>query len=270
VLVSTFDDNDPAALNRLEDLLDAYCDARLAPRTAVLARIRANVLAEAAALSTTGAAENRLRLVETAPKPARPAFGTRFARTAFALGFGAMLSLGTSFAVLAAPPGSAFYNARLFIETATLPSQAEARFQGHEKLLEERLDESEVAAASGNTFALAAALEAYQAEVDAASAEAGIDPDRLAHLQATLAKHAAVLTALAVRLPEQASIEDAIEASSKAITRLEAKTHPAHPAHEPQGGGGQGGSGQGGSGQDGQGDGSSDEGEHGSTGGEQP
>ena len=235
--MSRFDDNDPGALNRLEDLLDAYSDARLAPQGAVLARIRANVLVQAAALSATNAAENRLRLVETAPMPPRSTLGSRFTRAAFALGFAAMLTLGTSLAVLAAPPGSPFYNARVFIETVTLPSQAQARFEGHEKLLQERLDEAEAAAASGDSSALAAALAAYQAEVDAATADAGNDQDWLAHLQAMLAKHTAVLTALAERLPDQSSIERAIDTSSKAITRIETKTHPAHPTHKPQGGG---------------------------------
>jgi len=237
VLVSRFEDNDLGALNRLEDLLDAYSDARLAPQGAVLARIRANVLAQAASLSATAAAENRLRLVENAPGRPRAALGSRFARAAFALGFAAMLTLGTSLAVMAAPPGSPFYNARVFIETATLPAQAQARFEGHEKLLEERLDEAEAAAASGNSAALAAALAAYQAEVDAATADAGSDQDRLAHLQAMLAKHTVVLTALAAQLPDQSSIERAIDTSSKAITRIETKTHPAHPTHDPQGGG---------------------------------
>jgi len=236
VLVSRFEDNDLGALNRLEDLLDAYADARLAPQGAVLARIRANVLAQAASLSATAAAENRLRLVESS-SVRRPVLGTRFARAAFALGFAAMLTLGTSLAVMAAPPGSPFYNARVFIETATLPAQAQARFEGHEKLLQERLDEAEAAAASGNSAALAAALAAYQAEVDAATADAGNDQDRLAHLQAMLAKHTAVLTALAAQLPDQSSIERAIDASSKAITRIETKTHPARPTHDPQGGG---------------------------------
>ena len=219
--MSRYDDNDLDALNRLEDLLDAYSDARLAPRTALLARMRLNVMAEASALSATTAAENRLRLVEPARPHTRPTMFPRFARAGFALGFGALLSLGTALAVLAAPPGSAFYNARLFIETATLPAQADARFEGHEKLLEERLAEAEAAAASGNTVALAAALAAYQAEVDATTADAGANLDWLTHLQEMLAKHTAVLTALAASLPEQSSIEHAIDASSKAITKLE-------------------------------------------------
>ena len=251
--MSSFDDNDVTAHNRLEDLLDAYADARLAPPTPVLARIRANVLTQAAAVSATTVAENRLRLVERTPRPASSSFGARFTRAVFALGFAAMLTLGTSLAVLAAPPGSPFYNARVFIETVTLPTQAEARFEGHERLLEERFDEAEAAAASGNSIALAAALDAYQAEVEAATADAGVDQDWLAHLQAMLAKHTAVLTELATRLPDESSIEHAIDSSSKAITKIETKTHPVRPSHQPQGGGGQGGGGQGGGGQGGNG-----------------
>jgi hypothetical protein len=270
--VSAFDDGDLGAQNRLEDLLDAYADIRLVPRAAAMARIRAMVVAEAGGLSSGTAAENRLRVVGPLRDSGRPSLGTRLARTAFALGFAAMLTLGTSLAVLAAPPGSPFYNARIVVETALLPPGAEARFQGRESLLEERLDEAEAAAASGNTVALAAALDAYQAEIAAASTDTGDDPERLAHLQATLAKHSAVLTALLARLPEQASIEHAIDASSKAITKLEARTHPAHPSHPPQGGGDPGGDGDGGgkAGGAGPGNGNSDAHGHGGNGGDQP
>ena len=93
-------------------------------------------------------------------------------------------------------------------------------------------------------MALAAALAAYQAEVDAATADIGTDQTRLAHLEEELAKHTAVLTALAARLPEQSSIEHAIDMSSKAITKLQDREHPTqptqptHPTHAPQGGGG--------------------------------
>jgi hypothetical protein len=237
VSASRYDDNDQNALDRLEDLLDAYADARLTPPGAVLARMRANVMLEASAAAATFAAANRPRLVEPDPRPARRSFIPRFSRLAFTMGFAAMLTLGTSAAVLAAPPGSPFYNARVYLETVFLPSQPEARTAGHEKLLDERIAEAEAAAQRGDTVALAAALAAFQTEVDAATADAGEDVDLLAHLQEMLAKHNAVLTALAQTLPEQSSIEKAIESSSKAITRLQERTHPVRPTHEPQGGG---------------------------------
>lgn len=245
------------ANDRLEDLLDAYRETRLAPSGAVLARIRANVLVEAASASAMMAVANRPRLVEAGAKPARWSLAPRFSRAVFGLGFAAALMLGTSAAVMAAPAGSPFYNARVFLETLALPTQVDARVARHEELIQERLDEAEAAADRGDTVALAAALAAYQSEVDAATGDIGSDQALLAHLEEELARHAAVLTALAARLPEQSSIEHAIDTSSKAITKLQAQEHPAptpHPTRPPQGGGGGGGSG-GNGGEDGQGQG---------------
>ena len=241
--MSAYDDNDLGALNRLEDLLEAYCEVRLAPQGATLARIRASVLAEAAAVSAANAAANRPRLLEPAPKTFRWSLPPRFTRTALAFGFAATLTVGTTFSVLASPPGSPFYNARVFIETMSLPAQAAARLVGHEKLLDERIAEARAAAASGDTVGLDAALAAYRSEVDSASADAGTNPDQLAHLEEMLAKHTAVLAALETRLPDASSIDKAIDASSKAITRLQEKTHAARPTHPAQGGGGAGGQG---------------------------
>lgn len=220
-------DDDRGALDRLEDLLDAYAEACLMPRGPVLARMRATVLAEAA----TAAAASRLKFAE--PRPARLPLPSPFARRAFAFGFAAMLTIGTSAAVFAAPPGSPFYNARVYIETLALPSQADARLAGHERLLQERITEAEDAAARRDVVGLAAALAAYQAEVDAATADVGDDAARLAHLEDMLAKHTTTLTALATELPEQSSIEHAIDASSKAIAGLKAKSGHPHPTHVP-------------------------------------
>jgi len=230
--VSGYDDNDRGALDRLEDLLDAYADARLMPRGPVLSRIRANVLAQAVAAATSTAATTRLQFAEP-PRPHRWSFSSPFTRRAFAFGFAAMLTIGTSAAVLAAPPGSPFYNARVYIETLALPSQVDARLDGHERLLLERITEAETAATNDDPVALAAALAAYQAEVNAASADVGDDAARLAHLEDMLAKHTAVLTALAAELPEQSSIDHAIVESSKAIAKLKAQGSRAHPTHVP-------------------------------------
>ena len=137
--MSSYDDNDLTALNRLEDLLDAYCDTRLMPRGAVLSRIRTVVLAEAtaAAAATTDAAVATTR-TRSVPAPMFVgSFRPRFARAAFTLGFAAALTLGTAAAVLASPPGSLFYNARVYLETALLPTQQDSRFEGHERLVGE-------------------------------------------------------------------------------------------------------------------------------------
>jgi hypothetical protein len=231
--MSTYDDKDFGALDRLEDLLDAYVEGRLMPRSPVLARIRANVMAEAAA--TASAAASRLQFDEP-PRPARWAASSLFARRAFALGFAAMLTLGTTAAVLAAPPGSAFYNARVYIETLALPARADARLEGHERLLQERIAEAQAAGARGDAVGLAAALAAYQAEVAAATGDVGDNAALLAQLEEMLAKHTATLTALEAKVPGQSSIDKAIDESSKAIEKIKAKGNPAaHPTRAPGG-----------------------------------
>lgn len=216
-------DRDLAALDEIEDLLAAYADARLSPSGPVLARMRAQVLKEAALRNAIAATAQRAAEADVARRSRGGLRAFRVPQRAFALGIAATLTLGTSAAVLAAPPGSPFYNARVAIETAFLPSQVDARLASHEMHLSERLAEAEAAAARGDLPALAAALAAYQAEVDAAVADVGDDIDRLAHLEDELARHTAVLEALAATLPEQAAIEHAIDTSQKAATKLKDK-----------------------------------------------
>ncbi len=209
-----------AANDQVEDLLEAYAEARLTPTGPVLARIRSNVLAEAAA----AAAARRLVAVDATPRPRFALFQGRVPRRAFALGMAATLTLGTTAAVIAAPPGSPFYNARLVIEAALLPTQIDARLAAYEQHLEARLKEAEAAAAAGDSAGLAAALAAYGADMAAVVAQVGDDNAAwLAHLEAVLAKHADVLEALAARLPEQASIDNAIENSQKTIEKIREK-----------------------------------------------
>jgi hypothetical protein len=223
---------DLSALDQLEDLLEAYADARLSPTGPVLARMRANVLREASLRSAMLAADERRATIEAAtgrwgmPRLQLP-------RRALALGMAAALTLGTSAAVLAAPPGSPFYNARVALEVAFLPTQVDQRLASHEVHLDDRLAEAQAAAARGDLAGLAAALAAYQAEVDAAVTDVGDDAARLVHLEAELAKHTAVLQALAARLPEQAAIEHAIDTSQKAATTLKEKAGGGKPSAAP-------------------------------------
>jgi hypothetical protein len=213
---------DLRTLDYIEDLLEAYADARLTPTSPVLARMRANVMSQA---HTVAANAQRVQVAET-PAPRRFAFAPpQLPRRAFALGLAAALTLGTSAAVFAAPPGSPFYNARLVIESAMLPpvSRPVDRLAAFEEHLATRIAEARAAAASGNAAALAAALAAYQSEVDALVAEAGLDADQLAHLEEMLAKHTAVLETLEAQVPEQASVDKAIETSEKAIEKIKDK-----------------------------------------------
>ncbi len=229
----SYHDGDRVALDQLEDLLDAYADARLMPTGPVLARMRAAVLAEAAA----AAADRRRTEVDPEPKRRFAMPELRLPRRAFALGLAASLTLGTSAAVFAAPPGSPFYNARLVIEAALLPTQVDERLAAREDHLDERLREAEAAAASGDIVALQAALIAFQSELDAAVGSSDEDLARLAHLQAAIEKHVAKLQELAARLPTEEAranaLEHAIDASQKAVDKLKDKakkaTGPATP-----------------------------------------
>ena len=56
--------------------------------------------------------------------------GLRVPRRVVALGMAATMTLGTTAAVLAAPPGSPFYNARVALQSAFLPNDADARLDG--------------------------------------------------------------------------------------------------------------------------------------------
>jgi hypothetical protein len=209
------------ANDRVEDLLEAYAQSRLDPTGPVVSRIRANVMAQAAASAATNRVLNTPTLA-----PTRSRFAwlqVPLPRRAVALGLAASLMLGTTAAVLAAPPGSPFYNARLVIETALLPTELDARLAAYEAHLEQRLREAETAAAAGDMHALAAALAAYVADVTAALGAAGDDAELLAHLDAMLAKHTTVLVALEARLPEQASVDKAIANSQKAIQKIKDK-----------------------------------------------
>jgi hypothetical protein len=235
------------ANDRVEDMLDAYAQSRLEPTGPVLARIRANVMAHAAA----SAAANRVLDTPTLA-PATPRFAWLQAplpRRALALGLAASLTLGTSAAVLAAPPGSPFYNARLVIETVLLPTDVDARLAAYESHLEERLKEAAAAAGAGDENALAAALAAYESDVAAALGAAGDNSELLAHLEAMLAKHTTVLASLEARVPAQASVEKAISSSERAIQKIKDKAAIGGSSGSSGGGGsGTGGSGSGGPG----------------------
>jgi hypothetical protein len=246
--MSGHDNAELAALDQIEELLVAYADARLTPTTPVLARIRTTVMAQAAANAAMLDEQRRLdtdRVIGrrwVLPRLHAPS-------RVMAFGLAAAMTLGTTAAVLAAPPGSPLYGTRVAIENALLPNNADARLAAHEGRITQLLTDAQAAADRGDLVALDAVLTAYQDEVDAAVADLGDAPDRLAHLEDVLGKHVAVLEALEARLPSQAAIERAIEMSQKAVDRLKDKgSHPAvkptvppHPSRAPgtDGGGGE-------------------------------
>jgi hypothetical protein len=237
--VSAYEHPDLIALDQVEDVLQAYAEARLSPSGPLLARMRATVMTQAggtlAARSAHTAAAAAAEAASSAP-PARPWYrlplprmhGPRWQapRFAAALGFAVLLGLGTSAAVTAAAPGSPLYHARVVLDEILLPTQIDERLAAHEQHLDARLAEAEAAAARGDFVGLDAALAAYRTEVDVAIAEVGEDYDRVAKLLAVLEKHVATLSALAERLPTAVArdnAEHALQASQQAVTSVQDK-----------------------------------------------
>jgi len=209
---------DAVGFDQVEAMLVAYAEARLTPSSAVLARLRASVLATAAAQEDVVALE-RTPAVRT-PWFRRPLPILLAPRRLAAVGLAMALGLGSGAAVLAASPGTPLYAVRSAIETAFLPSNADARLAAHEDHLDYILADAQAAAGRGDSGALAAALDAYQDEVEAAVADVGDDAARLAHLEDVLGKHVAVLESLLATVPTQASIEHAIDTSQNAVNKL--------------------------------------------------
>ncbi|MCI0585012.1 MAG: hypothetical protein L0227_19320 [Chloroflexi bacterium] len=205
--------------------LEAFASARLSPDPAAASRIRIAVVEEA-----------RMRALETSIGSLPHRHRSR-SRPIAALLLAAGLTLATAVAAAAASaPGGPLYGARIWLEAATLPTNADDRALERVRQIEERLLDAERAAAAGNPQALAAAIQAYRDAVDKALAEVGSDADHLARLEEALGHHLAVLGALSARLPDAADdgIDRAIEASQKAVEKLgQSKPHPA--ATEPAG-----------------------------------
>ncbi len=204
-------DEDPGK-DELTLRLKAYASARLEPRPAGTARIRTALIEEA-----------RMRALEKTigSRPHRHAAGPR---RLVALLLAAGLTLATAVAVSAASaPGGPLYGARIWLESATLPADADARALERVRQIEERLLDTERAADSGDAGALAAAIQAYRQAVADAVGEVGSDGDRLARLEAVLAHHVDVLQGLADKVPAAAEngIDRALEASQKAVDKIE-------------------------------------------------
>jgi hypothetical protein len=214
----------------LERRLRAYADARLSPDRWAGIRMRSAVIEHA-----------RVRRA-SAGRRGLGVFGSfRFGRAprllAVALAAALAIGVGTS-AALAASPGSPLYGVRLWIEAATLPAAPDARLNAQVQQADSRVDEALGAASQGNGGAVAAALAAYRAEIDALLSSAGDDPTKLVRIQAELGRHLAALQALAVSNPDAASaVQSAIDASQTAIDKINARTQghgrPSSPPGKP-------------------------------------
>ena len=196
--------------DELAQRLEAYASARLSMSRRAATRMRAALIEEArmrsleATMGRSGARPMRRRLV--------------------ALLLAAALAIaGIAGIAAAASAGGPFYGARIWLETVTLPQDANSRAQERIHLIDTRVLEVERAIASGDANAVAAATAAYRAAIDAALGDAGTDDARLIRLRAALGVHVEVLRGLEEKIPGPAmqAIDRAIESSTKAVEKID-------------------------------------------------
>lgn len=234
--------------------LEAYAGMRLSPDLATASRLRARVMAVAhrqAALARNDAALTLLPqpepTIEAAPFSPRAqqrarASGRRrvrpWARVAtvvLAASLTVSVAVGGAFA---ARPGAPLYDARMWAETITLPTDPSARAVAELARLKERLREIAEASRAGDAAGATAALAAYELIVDQASASAILAHDEVAAaiLVTGVGRNVDVLQALMARVPEQASVaiaqavDAAIARSTDAVDRIHA-SQPSGPGN---------------------------------------
>src|SRR5689334_6316963 len=240
---------------RLRQRLEAYGDLRLTPDLAATSRMRARVLAHAHRRGDLMRADAALTIVpDTASRTAIERGLRRTKRTASALVAAAILAGAmVGGAAASSGPGGALYEARLWVETVSLPADPSARAIAELRRLADRLGEADAAARSGDGAAAAAALAAYERIMTEASTAvlATDDPVAAAALETGLGRNVEVLQALVGKVPARAA-----EAISSVVARAIARSAGAidtigdveRPTPNGGSGGGTTGDGQGGNG----------------------
>ena len=226
--------------------LEAYAETMLSPDLATSSRLRARVLAVAHRQAALARADAALTVL---PQPTGAAVAPTFAPRAQQLArnasrrrgrgakrvaavlLAASLGVGmTAGGAFAARPGGPLYQTRLWAETLTLPSDPSARAVAELARLQDRLREIAVASRAGDAAGATAALEAYQAIVDEASAAAiaAGDDVAVAVLETGVGNNVEVLQALIAQVPAHASaaisraVDAAIVRSAAALERIHA------------------------------------------------
>lgn len=233
---------------RLRQRLEAYAEYRLSPDLSTTSRMRARVLVHAHRQAELVRADAALTIVPPSasmPEARRRRGGVRRAAIALIAAAG-LVGAMVGGAAATSGPGQAFYEARLWVETLTLPADPSARAIAQLDRLAERLREAEDAARVGDAAALVAALAAYERIVDQASdaAVGASDPVAAAALEAGIRHNIEILTALVTTVPTQAAdaiapvIARAIEHSGTAIDHVDDVDKPTPPAGGSGGGGG--------------------------------
>jgi hypothetical protein len=225
--------------DQLTRRLEAYAEARLSPELSATIRMRARVMAAAhrhAALARADADRAAAAALIAAEPHADRTRRSQWRRPLTAL-LAAGLTLGVGVgSVAASQAGGPLYGVRIWAETLTLPSEADARAQAELERLQERLAEAAAATAAGDTNAANAALEAYAAIVNEATEGAGNDVSAAATLETGVRSNIDVLEVLVDRVPTDAArdaIQRAIDRSDSAIDEMTGKPNGTPPAADP-------------------------------------
>lgn len=223
--------------------LGAYAETRLSPDLQTSSRLRARVLAVAHRRAARAGGDAGLTVLSrpagSVAKPfiGRPRAAARASRSGPAKRWrrvgGALLAASLSAAVLAggtfaARPNGPLYDARIWVETLTLPSDPSARAVAELARLEERLREAADAGRAGDTAGVTAALAAYESIVTEASTSAILAGDEVASavIATGVARNVEVLRGLLGDAPAKASaaisraLDAAIARSTDTVDRM--------------------------------------------------
>ena len=236
--------------------LDAFAQARLAPDAAAMARIRTALMGQALALADARSAALTTPAPLSVALPERPAVAfPRPQRRAAAAVLAACLVVGIGAgSVAASQAGGPLYGPRMWIETATLPSDPMARANAQLARLDARLQEVRIASGNGNAGAAEAALEAYAVIVADLDAQAAANRAVAASVEDDMARRQVVLIGLLDEVPAQAqdAIQHALQQGANAHRPQRRRSAPGQSRvgrrRPGQGQGSQGGSGSGGPG----------------------
>jgi hypothetical protein len=219
--------------------LEAYAKARLSPELSATIRMRARVMAAAhrqAALARADADRAAAVAAIAAQAQADRTRRSHWRRPLTAL-LAAGLTLGVGVgSVAASQAGGPLYGVRIWAETLTLPSEADARAQAELQRLQDRLAETAAATAAGDLNAANAALEAYAAIVNEATEDAGNDVSAAATLETGVRSNIDVLSVLVLRVPTEAArdaIQRAIDRSDSALDEMHGNPNDTPPGLDP-------------------------------------
>jgi hypothetical protein len=218
----------------IEQRLDAYARVRLSPTERASARMRARIMREARLAMAAGQTASLPVSIDAARTRRRGGLWRRGAGLLVA----ACLSLAIAGgAMAAAQAGGPLYPTRMWLETIVLPADGAARADADLERLEARMQEVIAAARKGDHAAVAAALSAYQQIADEALLAASGDAAAIDRIRIALDRHLAVLTAVAAKVPPQASeaigrnIDRAIERNGATLERIQ--SNKGGPATQP-------------------------------------